>query len=383
MKRGIVAVAPLLFVAPASAETMQQRFHEALTLVEHGRAQEGAALLRVLYLQAPTPRLRLELARALMLAGQRQEAKQLFVEAYKDNPPPVVKANILAFLDRIDRQSGRLSLSLSVSHYGNPLQQPSSYTLNFGGIDLTYEPDQKYRNLWGVTVGTQYRKEFGSGLLLSTSASYRSLPHNAADRFTAEFSLGKKLGQGPFEVQIGAAHLGQLNQTFTLPYAQVAYTHSLGSHAAIQPAVKVGYYAAQAGETLSGWQADVFVPIVYAPTPANVFAIGPTILRHSVGFAEQSYTSVGLRAVATVRTNKLNIEGGLQTRLTRFDATDPFWNVRRSDQGAFSSLMVSSDKLRLGPLLPAVGVSCDLTRSTIKYYQQNNCDMLFEVRKIF
>lgn len=372
-----------LAASPVSVADTQQRFIQALALVEQGRPAEAAEVLLALYSEAPTPRLRLELARALMLSGRHKEAKRLFIAAYNDNPPPVVKANILAFLDQMDRQSGRLTLNLSVSHYGNPLQQPGSYTLNFGGIDLTYEPDQTYRNLWGATVGTQYRKEFSGGLIFSGAASYRSLPHNGADRFTAEFNITKKLGSGPFELQLGTVHLGQLNQTFTLPYAQVGYTHSLGRHTAIQPSVKIGYYAAKAGEGLTGWQGDAFTPIVYAPTPAKMFAIGPMALRHDVGFPEQSYTSVGLRAIATIRTDKFSLEGGLQARLTRFDAIDPFWGLRRKDEGAFATLMISTDRVRLGPFLPAAGISCDLNRSTIKYFQQSNCDMLFEVRKAF
>ena len=372
-----------LVAPPAAAASAQQRFLEALALLEQGRPQEGAALLRVLYEETPTPRIRLELARALMLAGNTREAKRLFVEAYKDNPPPVVKTNILAFLDRIDRENCKLRLSLSISHYGNPLQQPGSYTLNFGGINLTYKADQTYRNLWGETAGAQYSREFEGGLTLSAGAAYRSLPHDAADRLTAEVSLGRHLGSGPFEVQIGAAHLGQMGQTFTLPYAQVTYTHALGRRLAIQPTVRAGYYAADAGPGVTGWQADAFIPLVYAPTPAKVLAAGPVVLRHEVGLGEQSYTSAGLRALAKVKGSLLNVEGGVQARMTQFDAIDPFWGARRTDRELMGSLMVSSDIVRLGPVLPAVGLSCDVTRSTIRYFQQSNCDMLFEVRKLF
>lgn len=182
---------------------------------------------------------------------------------------------------------------------------------------------------------------------------------------------------------MGVIRLGQQYQSFTLPHVQATYTFSLNQRAAIQPSARVGYYFADSGRSLSGWQADLFAPYVHSPNPAQTFAIGPTVLRHDVGFAEQSYTSFGLRAVASIRSEKVNVEAGLQGRITRFDAVDPFWGERRKEKGLYGSVMVSSDRVRIGPFTPAVGVSCDITRSTIGYYQQSSCDALFEVRKLF
>lgn len=78
-----------------------------------------------------------------------------------------------------------------------------------------------------------------------------------------------------------------------------------------------------------------------------------------------------------------NLELGAQAALTQFDAIDPFWGVRRRDRGLFAAAMVSSYKVRVGPFVPAVGVSCNVTRSTVAYYRQQGCDTLLEVRKLF
>lgn len=383
--RGKLAAGVILALAatPVLATSPQQRFLEALTLVQQGRSQEGAALLRQLYIEAPTPRIRLELARALMLAEQWQASRQLFVEAFKDDPPPVVKANILTFINRIDRRRGKLTISASVARYGNPLQQPGAYTLNFAGIELAYEPDRTYRNLWGATVGGTYSKDFASGWKLDASASYRDLPHNAADRFVGDMSVARQIGTVPLEAKIGVSRLGQLGQSFTLPYVQTSYAVPLTSKTAIRPTVTLGYYAADLGRPASGWQADVFVPLVFAPLPTKFVAVGPTALKHNAGYREQAYTSLGVRAVATAQTTSVNVELGAQGAITRFDAVDPFWGIRRKDRGLFASAMVSSYKVRLGPFVPAVGVTCSLTRSTVSYYRQQGCDTLFEVRKIF
>lgn len=361
----------------------QERFLDALALLEQGRAHEGVDLLRTLYADAPTPRVRLEFARALMVTEKWQEARQLFLEAFKDDPPPVVRANILSFISLIDRRKGKLSLSASVARYGNPLQQPGAYTLTFAGIELAYEPESIYRNLWGVNVGADFSKEFSNGWQLTSSAAYRDLQFDAADRFTGDVSFSRRLGLIPLEVKFGATRLGQKGQSFTLPYGQVAYAASVSAHSMFQPAVTVGYNIADIGKSSSGWQAEAFVPFVYSPVPTKLLAVGPTVLKRMAGFSEQAYTSLGLRTFGKLNTASVNVELGAQATATKFDAVNPFWGVRRSDKGLFASAMVSSYRIRIGPFVPAVGATCNITDSNVDYYRQRGCDVQFEVRKLF
>ncbi len=369
--------------AIASDLDNQERFLGALALLEEGRADEGVDMLRTLYADAPTPRVRLEFARALMVTEKWQEARQLFLEAFKDDPPPVVRANILSFISLIDRRKGKLSLSASVARYENPLQQPGAYTLTFAGIELAYEPESIYRNLWGVNVGADFSKEFSNGWQLTSSAAYRDLQFDAADRFTGDVSFSRRLGLMPLEVKFGATRLGQKGQSFTLPYGQVAYAASVSAHSMFQPAVTVGYNIADIGKSSSGWQAEAFVPFVYSPVPTKLLAVGPTALKRMAGFSEQAYTSLGLRAFGKLNTASVNVELGAQATATKFDAVDPFWGVRRSDKGLFASAMVSSYRIRIGPFVPAVGATCNITDSNVDYYRQRGCDVQFEVRKLF
>lgn len=374
-------VAPAVSIA-APAEVDSQ-FQSALRLIDLGQVAVAIPILQRLYDQTRAPRIRLELARALWLAGRVDEARTLFVEAFKNDPPPVVKANVLAYIDRIDRQKGKLTLSASVARYDNPLQQPGAYTLNFAGIDLTFEPDATYRQQWGVNVGGSYTKEFKSGWQLSTAANYRELPGNMADRLAADVSVSRQVRSMPLEIKLGATRLDQKGQSFTLPYTQAAYAFQLSSKNAVRPTVTLGYYAADAGKSGSGIQVEAFAPFVHSPLPTKFFAIGPTILKHSAGYGEQAYTSLGIRGIASFQTDAVNVELGAQGTVTRFDAVDPFWGVRRKDRGLFATAMISSYKLRIGPFVPAFGVTCSVSGSTVAYYRQQGCDTLFEVRKLF
>lgn len=366
-----------------SFDLVQEGFAEALALLEAGYFQMAAAKLQLLFDGSPTPRVRLELARALALSGDARKAKLLFIEAYKADPPTAVKANILLFLSQIDRQLGKVTYGLGAGFYANPLQQPGSYSFNFGGIDLTYEADSSFRDLWGVNFSGGYQKQIRSGLFVSASVAYRELPGTLADRLTLEASASKKIMALPVDLAGGVLRLQQKNQSFTLPYTQVTYTKSLNEKSAFQPSLRLGYYVSDAGRHVSGWQVDASVPFVYAPTVSQYWTIGPSLLRHQVGFAEQSYSSASMRGAASLRSRDINVEAGLQARFTRFDAVDPFWGQRREDKGLNGWINLSSDRLRLGPFLPALGISCERIASTISYYQQRGCDTSFELRKLF
>lgn len=364
-------------------DTVQESFAEALALLEAGYFQMAVAKLQVLFDVSPTPRIRLELARALALSGDAKRAKLLFVEAYKADPPTPVKSNILRFLAQIDRQLGKATYGLGAGFYANPLQQPGSYSFNFGGIDLTYEADSSYRDLWGVNFSGGYQKQIRSGLLVSANAAYRELPGTLADRITLEASASKKLTTLPVDLAGGVLRLQQKNQSFTLPFTQVTYTKSLNEKSAFQPSLRLGYYASDAGRQVSGWQVDASIPFVHAPTPSQYLTIGPSLLRHQVGFAEQSYTSASMRGAASLQYRDINVDAGLQTRFTRFDGVDPFWGQRREDKGLNVWINFSSDRLRLGSFLPTLGIHCERIASTISYYKQRGCDTSFELRKLF
>lgn len=375
-----VEVAATVALSPAEIDA---EFQHALRLIELGQALVAVPILKRLYDQTRAPRIRLELARALWLTDLKDEARSLFVEAFKDAPPSVVKANILGYINSIDRQKGKFTLTASVARYDNPLQQPGAYTLNFAGIDLTFEPDAAYRKQWGINLGGEYAKALQSGWHIAASAGYRELPGDLADRLSADFSLSRQLKTMPLEVKFGATRLNQKGQSFTLPYSQAGYLIQLSDNHAIRPTVTLGYYAADTGRPGSGVQFDAFIPYIHAPRPTSFFALGPTYLEHNAGYAEQAYASLGVRGLGTIQSDTINVELGVQGTITRFKGIDPFWGLRRIDRGLFASVVVSSYRVRVGSLVPALGLNCSVNSSTVAYYQQRGCDTQFELRKIF
>ena len=384
MRLGLYAVIAVSAstVANAGEQETQRRFLTALMLAEQGQLSAAAETLRELYKVTPTPRIQLELARILMLSGELSEARALFVKAYAENPPPDVKSNILFFVQRIDQQRGRLRLNFSVAHYANPLQQPGAFSFNVGGFDLDFEPDETYRNLWGVNVGGSYSKDIGMWNF-AVEALARDLPGDRADRFWGEVSVAKRLAKGKVELRTGVSRFAQTGLSFTLPYIQAAASQRLTEKLVVQPTLRVGKFESDVGRGLSGWQYDSFAPVIFSPVPSRTLAIGPTFLRQAVALEEQAFSSYGVRAVANWRAKSFNVEGLLQGRISRFDEVDPFWGKRRVERTANFSVFLNSDKIKVANLLPTVGLTCDLNKSSVEFFNQKGCAGLFEIRRIF
>ena len=120
----------------AGAEARQEAFQRAMILLEQGQAEAAITPLQQLYGETREPRVRLELARAFLFAGDLAQAKALFIAAYEDNPPPGVRVTIQTFLDQIRKQEGKFTFGVSAARIQNPVQLPSQFSFTVAGIEL-------------------------------------------------------------------------------------------------------------------------------------------------------------------------------------------------------------------------------------------------------
>jgi hypothetical protein len=370
-------------VAAASPADSERRFEEAMGWIAAGQSSAAVPILRRLYRETKAPRVRLELARALMLSGESALARQVFVEAYEDDPPPQVKSMILNFIDQIDQRDGKLTMSVSISKYGNPLHQPSSYGIDFGGFVLQLATDPKTRNVVGTGYGVRYEKSLPAQFDFVAGFFFQDLYNKALDQTSLDLSVGKTLTSMPIQLRIGVQSFDMKQQSFRLPYASTAYRVALSQRLAIIPKIQIGYWGARAGEGLSGSNIQISAPIVYAFDPATTLSVGPRVEVHNAKFREQAYRTATFNLDFSTRTRFINLNVTAYPRLSDFDATDPVWGKRRSDHGFYFAAQVSSDKMRYGGFLPQVGFYCDINRSNITFFSQSDCNFNGNLQKIF
>lgn len=380
VKKGLyVVLACLAFILTEGVvraqETIQERFIYALYLIDDDRHDEGIELLEEIYESEPTPRMRLELARAYWLADRLNDARSLFKKALADNPPDVVRTNIVNFLNRIDKRQGRLKFNLVGGLYSNPLRQPGEYSFDFYGIPLTFEGNTDYKNIWGAEGSVSFSKESKSGLLTNASFSYRELEGSLADRSVGFVNLAGPQKPNALNFGLSLIRFGQQGQSFTLPRVSVGYVRPVSGTLALAPNISVGRYISDSGSGASGFEIGITSPLVFKPDPSSTILFGPSYTDHSVIFGELSYRNFSLKAIGQKigREFDLNFSGSVGR--TKFRSVDPFWGSKREDYQASASFSVTSNTLKLGGFRPNASISCDKAWSNIDFYEYDGCDI--------
>jgi hypothetical protein len=378
---GAVQSAEVSSITPAQIDAS---FIDALRLIDIGQAAVAVPILEGLYHQTKAIRIRLELARALAFSGRISEARALFIEIYKTNPPPAVKATILRFVDQIDLKRGKLNLGISVTKASNPLGQPAEVQLYFLGNPITLQLSQKDSDLWGLIFSGGYERTFTNGLDVRANASFQKMPnHPDVNMLVGDVSVGKQLADKPFELRVGAQFKQMNNQSYKMPYGEIGYHKAFTQRLEIHPRLQVGYYDFIAGSGLSGMNLRAATPVTYMFNPAMAVSIGPRIEVRDAHLPEQRYANAGLSVDAVMNFKQVNINTTIYPYITQFWRTDPFWGQKRFDKAVYVGTVISSDHVRIRGFLPTLNPFCSFNGSNIAFYRVKNCGFNIGVRKIF
>src|SRR5690606_42066865 len=107
--------------AAQDARRLDALFKAGLQAERAGRYDVAIGNFRRLLREAPTPRVKLELARALYLAGHYQESLALFREVYEaPETPQTVKRNIVPFIREAELRIMRVRYGTRMVTNSNP-----------------------------------------------------------------------------------------------------------------------------------------------------------------------------------------------------------------------------------------------------------------------
>jgi hypothetical protein len=369
--------------AHASNSARQSAFARAMTLLESGEPARAVEILSPLFEESREPRVRLELARALLASGDLKRARALFVAAYDAEPPPPVKARILQFIEQIDRSAGKFLFGVSLTKAQNPLRLPSQFGVNFNGIALSLEDAPKRRNLYGAVYTSSYEKQFASGADIRIQGSLRDLENSFGDFRFLDASVGLSTAPNPFEFRIGLQALDMKAQTYRMPYVEGAYRLALADNIAFAPRIQVGSYQPKEQDGLAGESYKLSAPLEISLNAHRKISLGVKVERRTAKFAEQAYVSLGPYLDAAIQFEYVTATASLSARTSVYSGVDPFWDVRRRDRSLYASMGLETDKLRYAGMIPSAGVYCDINRSNIAYYRATDCGVLTNLRKLY
>jgi hypothetical protein len=142
-------VAAIWLASAASGEAQgfdpnQRAFEAGLQAASRGQWPIAIVILTDLAERTDQPRVRLELARVLYLAGEFRRSKAEFLKVYRRDIPYPVRRSINVYLDEIDQRIGFLQPQLSLVVDNNPGRTAGSGTYEILGAPFEYQqPQQK------------------------------------------------------------------------------------------------------------------------------------------------------------------------------------------------------------------------------------------------
>jgi hypothetical protein len=377
---------PALAQADQTVFANQRAFEEGTKAMMEGDYLSATAIFESLAEATDAPRVRLELARVLFLAGQYRRSRGQFLKVYqsKDLPYPVRRA-INLYLDEIDDRIGFVRPQLSVAFDSNPTRTAKDGVYDVLGVPLEFDQSGRKRAVgvsyrldavqpittgspWafvGEIGGTSYdvgEANYSAGSAALRHADFRRRANvQGGIRAARSSSLERS---GPFlSYSRRLAHRADRQTNVDLSFEWQNYAHV----ADLDQAVFSG--SARHARDLGGRWTGSVAGGVSLSTGDN------SVLPNQLGWANAGLT-VGLPKL-----NK-NVSVSVTEAFTNFGQTDLFFGERRRDGLTQLDLGIYAGSPRFG-LFPGVVLSYSHRNSNIDFYRYDQAGAAMELRRRF
>ncbi|HQS81447.1 MAG TPA: tetratricopeptide repeat protein [Thiobacillus sp.] len=174
--------------------TYQARFLLGVEALHAGNPMRAAAIFEPLLAETGSPRVKLELARALYLLQDYERSEQLFREVLaRPDLPWRVGENIRVYLDEIDMATGVIKFSVGVVSDSNPRNFTNSREVMIGGQTLAVVPPEDNRQVTGVRLSVRGYRPLDKRRQTTAffTAAYADFPGATFDRLSGDVGLAQ------------------------------------------------------------------------------------------------------------------------------------------------------------------------------------------------
>lgn len=229
-----------------ATDSLQVLFLLGINELNKGNYAGAVDIFRALAKETESPRVKLELARALFLDRRYRASKKVFQEVLKQSDIPwAVQENIRAYLDEIDSALGYVKFGLSLVSDSNPRNFTDSRQVMIAGQLLTIMPPEDIGEVYGVRFSVNATKALtDKGRLIGYLSTYYSHFEKVQfDRGVADIGLlysfqafpKFKIRAGIEESIYGGRHL------YEFPYAGLIFTPYFSGQFGMNNQLKVGW----------------------------------------------------------------------------------------------------------------------------------------------
>ncbi len=386
----LLAAPALAEEAPAGAATevdaYQARFLSGVEALRAGNPMRAATIFEQLLAETGSPRVKLELARALFLMEQYERSEQLFREVLAlPGLPWRVGENIRAYLDEIDMATGYVRFSVGLVSDSNPRNFTNSREVFIGGQVLTVVPPEDNRQVYGARLSVRGYRPLDEKRRTTAffTASYSDFPAYTFDRLTGDVGLAQAIPGAPW-LKAKAGFEGARLDGHTLyrfPYVGALAAMAPSEGYRLQGELKFGRLQVPQMPYLDSHNLFLIGKLAYPPALGLALSNEATLEQAETKEAAYSYRGGSLGATVVWPSDTLDTRFTLygSAGIRNYEAMDPFFGDRRRDNRYVVSLDLLRPSLRIQGYRPQIGVVYEKTVSTLDFYSFNKLGLRFQL----
>lgn len=354
----------------------------------------AAVLLRQMLAHDPgLTRVRLDLGRALFLAGDDDAARHHFELALAEDLPPPVEAKVMRFLAEIRRRKDwSLRVNLAVAPDTNINAASEQETVTLWGIPFTLPPDSRATSGVGLLASVDGERQFRLNERLRLRAGggveMREYPRRRFDQTIVTGRLGPRALLGA-DGEVSLLAVGYRRWLGGEGYeralgARLEADHRLSRRLSLGARVQRLDVDYDAGSSLDGHINSVSLLARFALTST-------TGLHPSLGYVRERREAPHMRrreyrlALGLSRDLPWGISAYVEPgiALARHDVSDPIFAVVREDTTASGRISLSNRFIDWRGFTPVVTYTYDDRRSNISMYAYDRHRLHIGITRLF
>jgi outer membrane protein len=340
-----------------------------------GRYMQAAEEYRLMLARDPSLiRPRLELARALFLAGDYNTARYHFEQTLASPLPESVRTNVLNYLIAIREHLPSYSFAFDIVSDTNPKQATNREVVEIGGALFKLNEDAKAAKALGVAIVGQAKIPLPASPSWYTRAYLEGNDYegNSLDFWYGSLSAGKHINFGPHGVDFEAGWHASNSASNTLYQGGIFRVSDF-----IRIRQTVGLTVSADSKNLryedfpflTGWQNTGSAEVRYAINPQSSVFTAVSFIQGTA--QEDAYAfNAGTASARYVREWKGGWIGSASYQYGEFhfQGIDPIFGARRVDTENRAELGISNRYLSYKSISPRVTVGAARRRSTIDFF---------------
>ena len=361
-------------ITTSISDPVEILFRIGLNETQQGNYPSAIKIFSSLARETPSPRIQLELARALFLDRRYQESEEVFNEVLRQPDLPwTVRENIRAYLEAIDAALGYLRFGFSLVSDNNPRNFTDSQQVVIAGQPLRVIPPKDNKEIQGVRYSVHGARVLNkTGWLTGyLNASYSDFPSSQFDRwnvdlglFLASRTLPKvKLRAGLEESYYGGDHL------YEYPYLGVIYNPDPVYQFRSSGELKVGQLRVPDADQYDATNISLTM-VTGRPVTEDIRVSGDLYLEKSVA-DEKAYSyyggMIGL-GLGFALFEDWNIKPYVSAGRRIYEDDDPFFGDTRRDTRTTAGMKLNKDSFKVFGFVPEVELRYDETQSNLDFY---------------